>query len=96
MFSNFFLYPIGHLTHPPPSKVFLDFWNFFYLHGPYQVTVHSQFVSPQIELTTLCLRCVGMEQTHHCGLHEPSLLNIVNRQGSHITSTHQVCIARLV
>ena len=31
---QFFLYPIGHLTHPPPSKVFLDFWNFFYLHGP--------------------------------------------------------------
>ena len=25
MFSNFFKFPIGHLTHPPPSKVFLDF-----------------------------------------------------------------------
>ena len=25
MFSNFFKFPIGHLTHPPTSKVFLDF-----------------------------------------------------------------------
>ena len=30
MFSNFFLYPIGHLTHPPPSKVFLEFY-FIYM-----------------------------------------------------------------
>ena len=28
MFFQFFLFPIGHLTHPPTSKVFLDFWNF--------------------------------------------------------------------
>ena len=32
MFSNFFKFPIGHLTHPPSSKVFWDFY--FYLHGP--------------------------------------------------------------
>ena len=25
MFSNFFKFPIGHLTHPPTSKVFLEF-----------------------------------------------------------------------
>ena len=38
MFSNFFKFPIGQLTHPPThpptSKVFLDFLNFFYLHRP--------------------------------------------------------------
>ena len=34
MFSNFFLFPIGHLTHPPTSKVFLDFWNFFLFTWP--------------------------------------------------------------
>ena len=32
MFSNFFLYPIGHLTHPPPSKVFLDFLEFYFIY----------------------------------------------------------------
>ena len=26
MFSNFFKFPIGLLTHPPTSKVFFDFW----------------------------------------------------------------------
>ena len=25
MFSNFFKFPIWHLTHPPTSKVFLEF-----------------------------------------------------------------------
>ena len=34
MFSNFLLFPIGHLTHPPTSKVFLDFWNFFLFTWP--------------------------------------------------------------
>ena len=34
MFSNFFKFPIGHLTHPSTYKVFLDFWIFIYLHGP--------------------------------------------------------------
>ena len=43
MFSNFFLYPIGHLTHPPPSKVFLDFFIFFYLHGPLENMFYDVF-----------------------------------------------------
>ena len=34
IFSNFFLFPIGHLTHPPTSKVFLDFLNFFLFTWP--------------------------------------------------------------
>ena len=34
MFSNFFKFPIGHLTHPPTSKVFLDFFIFFLFTWP--------------------------------------------------------------
>ena len=32
LFSNFFLFPIGHLTHPPTSKVF--FYYFFIYMAP--------------------------------------------------------------
>ena len=33
-FSNFFYYPNGTWTHPPTSKLFLDFWNFFNFAKP--------------------------------------------------------------
>ena len=33
-FSNFFFYPNGPWTHPPTSKLFLDFWNFFNFAKP--------------------------------------------------------------
>ena len=33
-FSNFFFYPNGTWTHPPTSKLFLDFWNFFNFAKP--------------------------------------------------------------
>ena len=29
IFSDSFLFPIGHLTHPPTSKAFLDFYFLF-------------------------------------------------------------------
>ena len=33
-FSNFYFYPNGTWTHPPTSKLFLDFWNFFNFAKP--------------------------------------------------------------
>ena len=38
IFSNFFLFPIGHLTHPSTSKVFLDFFIFFLFTWPLSQT----------------------------------------------------------
>ena len=32
MFSNFVLFPIGHLTHPPTSKVFFLFYFYFFIY----------------------------------------------------------------
>ena len=34
IFYNFFKFPIGNLTHPLTSKVFLDFWNFLLFTWP--------------------------------------------------------------
>ena len=43
IFSNFWLFPIGHLTHPPTSKVFLDFYFYFIYMAPMLVsTVHNK------------------------------------------------------
>ena len=40
MFSNFFKFPIiGHLTHPPTSKVFWDFLNFYLFTWPLRPTI---------------------------------------------------------
>ena len=56
MFSNFFLFPIGHLTHPPTSKVFLDFWNFFLFTWPLTLTRWLPSRDTVITKTRLALR----------------------------------------
>ena len=37
-FPIFFFYPNGTWTHPPTSKLFLDFWNFFNFAKPLSYT----------------------------------------------------------
>ena len=38
-FPIFYFYPNGTLTHPPTSKLFLDFWNFFNFAKPLSLCV---------------------------------------------------------
>ena len=51
MFSNFFLFPIGHLTHHPLPKSF--FFIFFYLHGPLAFCMVHGFLPSKMTDTIL-------------------------------------------
>ena len=43
-FFQFFFYPNGTWTHPPTSKLFLDFWNFFNFAKPLRTYVRNKVV----------------------------------------------------
>ena len=51
IFQFFFFYPNGTWTHPPTSKLFLDFWNFFNFAKPLTVSRISYF--PKVPFDTL-------------------------------------------
>ena len=43
-FPIFFYYPNGTWTHPPTSKLFLDFWNFFNFAKPLKAPQYQQAI----------------------------------------------------
>ena len=51
-FPIFFYYPNGTWTHPPTSKLFLDFWNFFNFAKPLTRSTHSESQTMSASITS--------------------------------------------
>ena len=98
MFSNFFKFPIRHLTHPPTSKVFLDFWNLFLFTWPLNglLLEFKRFI-PMCACMSAYLHACGCDRVHRFSianhfhfstnlrLHRPNRrINIWFRERTHV------------
>ena len=61
MFSNFFIFPIGQLTHPPTFKVFLEFWNYVLFTWPLSIVSYIMIIGPAVNWCRLiiCNVCIA-------------------------------------
>ena len=81
-FPIFFYYPNGTWTHPPTSKLFLDFWNFFNFAKPLSETYacHRQTTHTT---STQSISLIGLET---CLVHSVALFTCLHQKRPRVTA----------
>ena len=75
-FPIFFFYPNGTWTHPPTSKLFLDFWNFFNFAKPRKIeTLHFNSDTNRLKINEIEDYCrwyapIEINAEFECKIHQ--------------------------